>query len=81
MCSTDNYNDTPPCYAPVNYDGDFRGPMTFTTALAQSINVPAVKVLYLSGIPAVLNLAKSLALLLSVILHSTVYLSRLALRT
>ena len=59
-CSpTDNHNDTPPCYAPVNYDGQFRGPMTFTTALAQSINVPAVKVLYLAGIQNVINLAKS----------------------
>ena len=59
-CSpSDNYNDTPPCYAPGNYDGQFRGPMTFTTALAQSINIPAVKVLYLAGIQNVINLAKS----------------------
>ncbi|MDR3547897.1 MAG: PBP1A family penicillin-binding protein [Candidatus Pacebacteria bacterium] len=62
-CSpTDNTNDTPPCYAPSNYDGQFRGPMTFTTALAQSINIPAVKVLYLSGIANVVNLAKSLGI-------------------
>jgi 1A family penicillin-binding protein len=59
---TDNYNDTPPCYAPVDYDGMFRGPMTFTTALAQSINVPAVKTLYLAGIPAVVDLADSLGI-------------------
>jgi membrane peptidoglycan carboxypeptidase len=39
---SDNHNDTPPCYSPGNFDGNFRGPMTFTTALAQSINVPAV---------------------------------------
>jgi len=57
-CSpTDNTNDTPPCYSPGDYDGNFRGPMTFTTALAQSINVPAVKVLYLAGIQNVINLA------------------------
>jgi 1A family penicillin-binding protein len=57
-CSpTDNTNDTPPCYSPSDYDGKFRGPMTFTTALAQSINVPAVKVLYLAGIQNVINLA------------------------
>ncbi len=62
-CSpSDNYNDTPPCYAPVNYDGMFRGPMTFTTALAQSINVPAVKVLYLAGIQNVINLATSMGI-------------------
>jgi 1A family penicillin-binding protein len=59
---SDNFNDTPPCYAPGNYDDKFRGPMTFTTALAQSINIPAVKALYLAGIPNVLNLAKNMGL-------------------
>jgi 1A family penicillin-binding protein len=62
-CSpSDNHNDTPPCYSPGNYDGQFRGPMTFTTALAQSINVPAVKVLYLAGIQNVINLARSMGI-------------------
>lgn len=56
-CSPLKHNDTPPCYAPTNYDSRFRGPMTFTTALAQSINIPAVKVLYLDGIQPVINLA------------------------
>ncbi len=32
-------------YAPVNYDGKFRGPVTVRTALANSLNVPAVKLL------------------------------------
>lgn len=59
---SDNYNDTPPCYAPGNYDGKFRGPMTFTTALAQSINIPAVKTMYLAGISNVLSLAKAMGL-------------------
>lgn len=59
---SDNFNDTPPCYAPGNYDSKFRGPMTFTTALAQSINIPAVKALYLAGIPNVLTLAKNMGL-------------------
>jgi 1A family penicillin-binding protein len=58
LCApTDNYNDTPPCYSPVDYDGHFRGPMTFTTALAQSINIPAVKALYVAGIQNVINVA------------------------
>lgn len=57
-CSpSDNYNSTYPCYAPGNYDDKFRGPMTFTTALAQSINVPAVKTMYLAGIDRVIDLA------------------------
>ncbi len=59
---SDNFNDEPPCYAPKNYDDKFRGPMTFTTALAQSINIPAVKTLYLAGIPNVLTLAKNMGL-------------------
>lgn len=62
-CSpSDTTNDISPCYAPGNYDSKFRGPMTFTTALAQSINVPAVKVLYLAGIQNVINLAKSMGI-------------------
>lgn len=56
---TDNFNSTPPCYAPSDFDDKFRGPMTFTTALAQSINVPAVKVLYLVGIGNAINLARA----------------------
>lgn len=38
------------CYSPENFDGLFRGPMTLRDALQQSINVPAVKTLYLVGI-------------------------------
>ena len=59
---TDVSNDTPPCYAPGNYDDKFRGPMTFTTALAQSINIPAVKTLYLAGIQNVITLATDLGI-------------------
>lgn len=63
VCSpTDNFNNTYPCYAPANYDKKFRGPMTFETALAQSINVPAVKALYLVGIQSAINFAKSFGL-------------------
>lgn len=51
-----------PCYSPVNYDGEFRGPMTLRDALAQSINVPAVKVLYLAGLSDTLALAKSMGI-------------------
>lgn len=59
---SDVTNDTPPCYAPQNYDGKFRGPMTFETALAQSINIPAVKTLYLVGIRNAVNFAKQFGL-------------------
>jgi penicillin-binding protein 1C len=38
-------NDTREPYRPVNYDGNFRGPVTVRTALSNSLNVPAVKTL------------------------------------
>lgn len=62
-CSAgDTTNSTSPCYSPVNYDGLFRGPMTLRDALAQSINVPAIKALYLAGIANSLELAKSMGI-------------------
>ncbi|HMO78754.1 MAG TPA: PBP1A family penicillin-binding protein [Candidatus Paceibacterota bacterium] len=50
------------CYSPGNYDNIFRGPMSLRDALAQSVNVPAVKVLYLAGIRDSLNLAKRMGI-------------------
>lgn len=62
-CSAyDVANDTPPCYSPGNYDDEFRGPMTLRDALAQSINIPAIKVLYLAGLNDSLELAKSMGI-------------------
>ncbi|MBI4065950.1 transglycosylase domain-containing protein [Candidatus Kaiserbacteria bacterium] len=62
-CSpSDVDNTTPPCYAPKNFDNAFRGPMTFETALAQSINIPSVKILYLVGVQNAINFAKSFGL-------------------
>lgn len=43
-------NDAPPCYSPSNYDGKFHGPMTLRNAIAQSMNIPSIKTLYLAGI-------------------------------
>ena len=45
-------------YKPANFDEQFRGPVTFRQALAQSINVPSVKVLYLAGIGPTLKTAQ-----------------------
>ena len=46
-------------YIPKNYDGLFRGPVTLRQALAQSLNVPSVKVLVdLAGIQESINTAK-----------------------
>jgi 1A family penicillin-binding protein len=45
-------------YEPKNYDNTTRGPLTFKKALAGSINIAAVKVLYLTGLNRVLDLAQ-----------------------
>jgi len=47
-------------YQPVDYDGKERGPLTIRQALAGSLNIPAVKILYLTGIDNVLNEAERL---------------------
>lgn len=49
-CSVSDFTSENNCYSPQNYDDAFRGPMTVRNALAQSINVPAVKALYLAGL-------------------------------
>lgn len=50
------------CYMPENYDGLFRGPVTLREALAQSLNIPAVKLLYLTGLSNAVNLAQAMGL-------------------
>ncbi len=49
-------------YRPQNYTGTFRGPVKFESALATSLNIPAVKILYLAGIKDVIKLAKSMGI-------------------
>ncbi|MEK7502312.1 MAG: PBP1A family penicillin-binding protein [Patescibacteria group bacterium] len=51
-----------PSYSPVNYDGRFRGLMTLRLALANSINIPAVKTLNTIGIPAMVELGKKMGI-------------------
>lgn len=47
-------------YIPKNYDSGERGPVTIRTALQGSLNIPAVKALYLAGIPNVVEQAKKM---------------------
>lgn len=47
-------------YEPHDYDSKERGPVSLRQALAGSLNIPAVKLLYLTGIDRVLALAKNL---------------------
>ncbi|OGK45084.1 hypothetical protein A2957_02195 [Candidatus Roizmanbacteria bacterium RIFCSPLOWO2_01_FULL_38_11] len=49
-------------YAPVNYDGKFRGPAQYRFALANSYNIPAVKVLANVGIKNFLQKAYDMGL-------------------
>ncbi len=53
------FNDAPTCfsapgqpkaYCPVNYDGSYKGPVTLRFALANSLNIPAVKMLAKNGV-------------------------------
>lgn len=50
------------CYHPRNYDGTFRGIVSLRQAIAQSLNLPSVKVLYLAGIEESLATAQNLGL-------------------
>lgn len=61
-CAPSNLTSDGDCYSPTNYDNQFRGPMTIRDALAQSINVPAVKALYLAGIPESIKLARDMGI-------------------
>lgn len=61
-CAVDDLSTKDNCYAPVNYDGKFRGPMKLRDALAQSINVPAVKLLYLVGVDNAIKFARDLGI-------------------
>lgn len=49
-------------YRPENYDRLFRGPVSARTALASSLNIPAVDVLERIGVPPMIEYLKSLGL-------------------
>ncbi len=58
----DTTNNEPPCYSPQNFDGKFQGPITLRNALAQSVNIPAIKTLYLAGIKESITLAENMGI-------------------
>jgi len=49
-------------YEPNNYDGKFHGPLPMMKALGGSLNVPAVKTLYLVSVKDAIKLAKDLGI-------------------
>lgn len=50
------------CYMPDNYDEKFRGPIALRSALAQSINLVAVKLFYLAGTADSLKTAEDMGI-------------------
>ncbi|OHA99515.1 MAG: hypothetical protein A3E32_00020, partial [Candidatus Zambryskibacteria bacterium RIFCSPHIGHO2_12_FULL_38_37] len=61
-CTPENLTSDDGCYSPENYDGVFGGPISFRNALAQSVNIPAVKALYLAGLQDSLRTAKDMGI-------------------
>lgn len=51
-----------PPYSPVNYDGKFRGNINLRSALAQSRNIPAVKILASYGVTNMVNQGRDLGI-------------------
>lgn len=61
-CSPNDFTSEDGCYSPQNYDNAFRGPVSMRNALAQSLNIPAVKTLYLAGMQESIKLARDAGL-------------------
>ncbi|HUD04002.1 MAG TPA: transglycosylase domain-containing protein, partial [Candidatus Paceibacterota bacterium] len=50
------------CYMPQDFDDTYRGPISLRTALALSINIPSIQLLYLGGLQNSLDLAKQMGI-------------------
>lgn len=61
-CEPWDQSNTNPCYSPDNYNHQYKGPISMRNALAQSLNIPAVKTLYLTGIKDGIKLATDMGL-------------------
>lgn len=61
-CNPDGSSTATNCYTPNDFDNTFHGPMTLRNALAQSINIIAVKLLYLVGISDSIKMAHNLGI-------------------
>ena len=61
-CEKDDTTSENGCYSPNNYDFDFKGPMSFRNALAQSRNIAAIKVTHLAGLNRVIEKARDMGI-------------------
>jgi 1A family penicillin-binding protein len=50
------------CYNPANFDNKFKGPISLRSAIAESRNVPSVKLLYLVGVQKAVDTAHALGI-------------------
>lgn len=55
-------NPTGAAYCPKNYDGSFHGPVSMRTALANSLNIPAVKMLKLNTVESMMATASAMGI-------------------
>ncbi len=55
-------NGNEPPYVPINYDKKFHGIVNVRTALANSLNIPAIKTLYFVGVPEMMDTAQSMGI-------------------
>lgn len=62
LCDAWSRSSESPCYSPDNYNHKFIGPISMRNALAQSLNIPAVKTLYLAGLNDTLKFAADMGL-------------------
>ncbi|MFT7644699.1 MAG: 1A family penicillin-binding protein [Candidatus Paceibacteria bacterium] len=62
QCEPTNFSSELPCYSPSNYNYKFVGPISMRNALAQSLNIPAVKTLYLAGLQDTLKFTADMGL-------------------
>lgn len=49
-------------FVPKNYSGKFYGPISMRNALGNSLNIPAVKAIYMAGIPQTVEQAKKMGI-------------------
>lgn len=62
QCDPWSRSSESPCYAPNNHNNKFLGPISMRNALAQSLNIPAVKTLYLAGAADTLKFAADMGI-------------------
>lgn len=61
-CQPNQFISNDRCYSPSNFNNKVHGPISMRNALAQSVNIASVKVLYLAGLNETINTAEKMGL-------------------